>query len=111
MKKYVRPAVLAALVVVAGIMSTNAVRGIASRSETETVVPTELIKASASAEYYLRDYDGVIAVFRSADAARPIEKTQIETGTLNDVDRELLRRGIPAENRQELLMLLEDFSS
>lgn len=111
MKKYIRPAVLAALIIVAGIMSTNAVKSIASQSMTDTVVPTELIKASVSAEYYLRDYDGVIAVFKSADAARPIETTEIETETLNDVDRELLRRGIPAENRQELLMLLEDFSS
>lgn len=111
MKKYFRPMILALLIVVAGVMSTNAVKSVAVKKNNETVLPTEIVKASATAEFYLRDYDGVIAVFKGIDGKRPIETTQIETKTLNDVDRELLKRGIPAEDKQELLMLLEDFSS
>ena len=41
----------------------------------------------------------------------PINGTDIETETLNDTDREMLIGGIPADGREELLSLLEDFSS
>ena len=41
----------------------------------------------------------------------PAELTDIETATLNNVDREKLRTGIPAAGKAELLSLLEDFSS
>ena len=110
MKKYIKPALLGVLAVVAVILSTNAVKGIAAPQES-IPVPEEMLAENPDAEYYLRDCDGLVAVFRGEKAALPIEVTDIETGTLSAVDRELLRRGIPVASRYELLCLLEDFSS
>ena len=63
-----------------------------------------------SAEFYLRDCDGFIAVYRG-DSSTPIDVTDIETATLTSTDAEKLSVGIPARSRNELLMLLEDLGS
>lgn len=106
-------AVLAVLCVTAVVMTVGAVKSIAA-PEKENIPPEIISNASAenkNAEYYLRDCSGYVAVFKGANSSTPIEITEIETETLNNVDRKLLKQGIPAENKSELLMLLEDFSS
>lgn len=108
-------AVLAVLMVAATAMAFTAVKSIAAHDENNTV-PTVIDNASVDkdntdAEYYLRDCSGYIAVFKGARSNTPIEITEIETETLNNVDRQLLKDGIPAVDKNELLMLLEDFSS
>ena len=108
MKKYIKPTILAVLMIVAGVMSTNAVKSIAA-PQTENAIPTEVLSIQ-NAEFWLRDCDGLVGVFRGK-AENPIEITDIKTETLNDTDRAMLLHGIPAEDRQALLMLLEDFSS
>lgn len=110
MKKYIKAAVLAVLVTAAAVLAVNAVKGIASPEE-KLEAPTDIISADSKAEFYLRDCDGLVAVFRSAGSSRPIEVTDIETETLSRTDRELLKKGIPAANKYELICLLEDFSS
>ena len=45
------------------------------------------------------------------DKETPATMTDIPTETLNKVDREKLKSGIEAATREELLSLLEDFSS
>ena len=110
MKNLIRPSLLAVLVGIAIYMSATAVKGIAAPQES-VYIPDELVYESIDAEYYLRDCDGLVAVFRGKSSSRPIETTDIETEALSDVDRELLKRGIPAQNKYELLCLLEDFSS
>lgn len=113
MKIQMKIVVLALLCATAAAMTVGAVGSIAAPNAVSTP-PTEISSASAvnkNAEYYLRDCSGYVAVFRGFDSKTPIEITQIETETLNNVDRGKLKQGIPAENKNELLMLLEDFSS
>ena len=113
MKIQMKIAVLAVLCVTAVVMTVGAVKSIAA-PEKENNPPEIISDASAenkNAEYYLRDCSGYVAVFKGANSSTPIEITEIETETLNNVDRKLLKQGIPAENKSELLMLLEDFSS
>ncbi|MDO4815160.1 MAG: hypothetical protein Q4A83_00960 [Bacillota bacterium] len=104
MKNKRRIAAAAVLAVFSALVCVAALR--APKAE----VPAEEDQAPPAAEYYLRDCDGFIAVYRGASAT-PINITEIETATLNDTDFELLQKGIPAESRNELLLLLEDLSS
>ncbi len=113
MKNTIKIAVLCVLCVTAAAMSVGAVRSIAA-PEAASTPPTVVSNASVedkNAEFYLRDCSGYVAVFKGADSKTPIKVTDIETETLNTVDRNKLAQGIPAENKNELLMLLEDFSS
>ena len=66
--------------------------------------------AADKTSYCLRDWHGYIAVFEG-DGETPATMTDIPTETLNKVDREKLKGGIEAATREELLSLLEDFSS
>ncbi len=77
---------------------------------TESAVPVQSVSTAGSSGYCLRDWQGYVAVFEDGDEA-PSAMTDIQTGTLNLVDREKLRSGIKAATREELLSLLEDFSS
>lgn len=70
----------------------------------------ETEERETAAEYYLRDCEGYVAVYRGASVT-PSDVTDIETATLNDTDVKLLRSGIPARSRNELLLLLEDLGS
>lgn len=113
MKNTLKIAVLCVLCVTAVAMTVGAVKSIAA-PEAVSTPPVAVSNASVedkNAEYYLRDCSGYVAVFRGADSKTPIKVTDIETETLNTVDRSKLAQGIPAENKNELLMLLEDFSS
>lgn len=115
MKISVKIAVLAIMAVVATAMAVTAVKSIAAVDDNNTA-PTVMDSASVKldetdAEYYLRDCSGYVAVFKGERSNTPIEITEIETETLNNVDRQLLKDGIPAENKNELLMLLEDLGS
>lgn len=109
----IKIAVLCVLCVTAVAMTVGAVKTIAAPDAVSTP-PVAVSNASVddkNAEYYLRDCSGYVAVFKGADSKTPIKVTDIETETLNTVDRGLLQQGIPAENKNELLSLLEDFSS
>lgn len=64
-----------------------------------------------SAEYFLRDSGGYVAVYDGRLARTPVTVTAIETSALRDADRELLARGIPVPDGAELLQLLEDLGS
>ena len=113
MKFKIKIAVLCVLCVTAVAMTVGAVKTIAAPDAVSTP-PAAVSNAPVddkNAEYYLRDCSGYVAVFKGADSKTPNKVTDIETETLNTVDRGLLQQGIPAENKNELLMLLEDFSS
>lgn len=90
------------------LLSVGALTAAIGGEKGETApAPTETVQA---AEFYLRDRDGYIAIFRGA-SSEPVDVTDIETATLNDTDARLLRQGIPADSRSELLLLLEDLGS
>lgn len=108
-----RITLLGVLAVTAAVMAVTAITDIEVKGDNEKS-PQDINIASfetEDAEYYLRDCEGYIAVFHGSSTRNPVKVTDIETVTLNDVDRELLRTGIPAADKTELLSLLEDFSS
>lgn len=81
---------------------------------TEDFIPAEVYAQyrakSGRAQYLLREENGRVAVFRSGEN-RPEYFTGIETALLRRADRAMLEKGIPAEDRTELLTLLEDLGS
>lgn len=63
-----------------------------------------------TAAYIVKEHGGYVAVF-SSNPSQLLEITDIPVGTLPAGDRTLLRTGITAKDRQDLLMLLEDLNS
>ena len=64
----------------------------------------------AGSAYTVRAFEGEIGVFKG-DAATPLEVYAVNVDTLPAADRFLLNAGIPAENRQEVRRILEDYLS
>lgn len=74
-------------------------------------VAARFVGREESAEYFLRDQNGRVAVFKGSRTREPLRLTGIETRGLRGTDRLLLQRGIPAADGSELLLLLEDLGS
>ena len=106
MKNTFKKTVLCVCVLAALIMCGAAV----SDRSGEGAVPVQSVSTAGSSGYCLRDWQGYLAVFEDGGET-PSAMTDIPTETLNLVDREKLRSGIEAATREELLSLLEDFSS
>ena len=79
------------------------------------IVPEEVaarfVGCEEGAAYFLRDSGGYVAVFSGRRAREPVRITGIETARLRTADRLLLKKGIPADDSGELLLLLEDLGS
>jgi hypothetical protein len=105
---------LALLILTAAIALWSAVAAFGTLRRREDPIPAEIYAQyrakSGRAEYLLRESEGRVAVFRSGQD-RPERLTQIETAALRRADRAMLRKGIPAEDSDELLSLLEDLGS
>ena len=61
--------------------------------------------------YRLADYGGRVAVYGPGGSALPGKITAIHVQLLPAADRAQLRNGIPARDRREVAMLLEDLGS
>lgn len=70
-----------------------------------------VVQTNSYDSYVLRDYDGYIGIYYVGDSSAPVTVTDIETGSLRSVDREMLTEGIYAGSQEELLSLLEDLGS
>lgn len=70
-----------------------------------------LSETQESGSYWLRAYNGHIAVFFDGMDERPAIETTIDVESLRDVDREKLENGIEAATYEDVLKLLEDFGS
>jgi len=111
MKIRTKTAVLCTLAALSLLSGTAAVKSIgAQEADNDTALASVNIQQSR-AQYYLRDCEGYVAVFSDISSDTPLTVTDIETRTLTDTDREMLKKGIAAENKGELLRLLEDFNS
>jgi hypothetical protein len=79
------------------------------------IVPEEVaarfVGREEGAAYFLRESGGYVAVFSGRRAREPVRITGIETARLRTADRLLLKKGIPADDSGELLLLLEDLGS
>ena len=81
----------------------------------QTAVPEEIYASflahESEAEYFLKSHDGFVAVYNGRREKTPVSVTDIELANLRGADRALVQKGIPVENRRELLRLLEDLGS
>ena len=101
------------------LMAASVYTGLAAfrsiRSPWDGALPAEVYRALTDradrACYLLRAQEGRIAVYPNRRGAGPETVTSIELSTLRAADRAMLQRGIPAEDRQSLLQLLEDLGS
>lgn len=63
-----------------------------------------------SAQFVLRDYRGYVSVFAPKDTREPVQITAIRTDSLRRADQRLLEGGLTVGSREQLILLLEDFS-
>ncbi|UOO37023.1 BofC C-terminal domain-containing protein [Oscillospiraceae bacterium CM] len=61
--------------------------------------------------YVIGAYNGRVAVFFGGDRKAPVIETTIDISSLRAVDRQKLDQGIDAATYEDVLRLLEDFSS
>lgn len=77
------------------------------------VKSVEAERASLLAEkepvgYVLKIYQGKVALFRE-NSDKPYQISEIEAYLLPDADRQVLEKGISADNEEELKAILEDW--
>lgn len=82
-----------------------------SISYNEAEAASVLAETQESGSYWLRAYNGHIAVFFDSEDEIPAIETTISIDTLRDIDRDKLKKGIEAATYEEVLKLLEDFGS
>lgn len=113
MKLKLRMAMLAALALAAAFTGAGALKSL--RPSARDALPAEIYARytlrEESAQYFLKSCDGFVAVYRGIKGKTPESVTAIEISSLRAADRAMLARGIPVENKQELLELLEDLGS
>ena len=97
-------AVLAAMWLLAAICAILTVRSF----RTGVGTPAQVTPRSA---YVLRETGVYVAVYATDRPGTPVEITDIEVRELRAQDQALLRAGLGAENRESLLMLLEDLKA
>ncbi|MBQ7473199.1 MAG: hypothetical protein IJS79_02475 [Oscillospiraceae bacterium] len=111
MKIGIKAVLLAAMAAAAAFSVRQAA---ATLRRAEDLLPKEVYAQfqakSGRAQYLLREENGQVAVFRNGEN-RPERVTGIETVVLRRADRAMLGKGIPAENIDEVLHLLEDLGS
>jgi len=61
--------------------------------------------------YVLRDYEGYVAVYVENNPTCPMTVTDIQVGTLRELDKTLLETGMKLYSRERLMMTLEDLGS
>ena len=113
MVRKIKAGLLLCLMSAAALSVSSAWQGI-RRVQKPTELPSELTVRFAGrddAAWYLRDSGGYVAVFPGRRAREPMRVTGIETARLRTADRLLLKKGIPADDSGELLLLLEDLGS
>ena len=112
MKLRIRCFFLLCLTAAAVWTAQGALRSI--RGPWDAALPAELYAAltrgAGEAPYVLRAQSGRVAVC-SRQRGQSAELTEIELGTLRAADRAMLQRGIPAADREAVLLLLEDLGS
>jgi len=89
---------------------TSAALALGAEDSAEAPAENEIPSQESAPPFMLREFEGRIAVFAPGRDI-PLSVTGIELGTLRERDRALLCEGVAAQNREELLMLLEDLGS
>lgn len=77
---------------------------------TSTDIKAESIPKKYSTTYLVKNFENKIAVFEE-NATEPFRVTNVMIDSLPEADRELLNKGIKANNQKELSSILEDYCS
>lgn len=72
--------------------------------------PQDETPKNQSSGYLIKEYKGNIAVFEKNEKV-PFKTTCITVSELPETDRNLLKKGIPADSREEMDSILEDYCS
>lgn len=98
-------AVFASALMIIALMITSAINGVSADT------PAFFAESQSNDDYWLRSYNGHIAVYSNKMDDVPTIETTIDVEGLRAVDKELLDKGIKAETYEDVLKLLEDFGS
>ena len=93
---------------VSAAVSANISRGMEEPEKLARLTESEVEESGASEEFILMEHDGHVYVY---SAGEPFILTDIDPERLPLADREKLREGIGAADRETLLGLIEDFGS
>lgn len=99
-------AVSAVIVVVTVLSSVNRQRIRAENLAQQTTTATTPLEIG----YYLREYEGELAVFRGTSST-PFKRVEANLELMSDYDKILLHDGIFVRTEKELNALLEDYTS
>lgn len=69
------------------------------------------VQAAGSPAYELRTWEGCVAVFCPPDASIPDTVTDIRVRDLPPADRQALAAGVAADDRDQVVRLLEDYGA
>ncbi|HHX56487.1 MAG TPA: hypothetical protein GX710_00555 [Clostridiales bacterium] len=83
-------------------------KGENANAEVAVTETTETLDESIG--YILKEYEGKLAIFRE-NSIKPYKKLDVDTSTLTDYDKELIKQGIVVKTEIELNALLEDYTS
>jgi hypothetical protein len=98
-------AVLASAFMIIALVITAVLQGVPAGT------PAVLTETQSKDSYWLRSFNGHIAVYSSKEASFPMIETTIDIEGLRAVDRTLLDTGIGTATYEDVLKLLEDFGS
>ncbi len=98
-------AVFVSALMIIALVITSVVRGVSAD------IPTVLTQTQTNNYYWLRSYNGHLAVFNNKADLSPMIETTIDVEGLRSVDRQMLENGIEAKSYEDVLKLLEDFGS
>lgn len=79
---------------------------VSEKQNTDSPAVTQTLEA----KYTLADYNGRLAIFENGNE-NPIEVFEIQTSSLPEGDKKMLKTGIQASSYEELLRLTEDYTS
>lgn len=98
-------AVFASAIMIIALVITSVVRGAPAD------IPAVLTEVQNDNGYWLRSFNGHIAVYYQKEDDSPMIETTIDVEGLRAVDRTMLEAGIGADSYEDVLKLLEDFGS
>ena len=98
-------AVFASAMMIITLVITSVVRGASADT------PAVFTEVQSDNSYWLRSYNGHIAVYSDKAEVSPAIETTIDVEGLRAVDKEMLDKGIEANSYEDVLKLLEDFGS
>lgn len=100
--------ICAAVFFVSAAVSANISSGLEEQEQLARLTEATPEPTPSPALYTLMEHEGRVYVY---SAGRPFMLTDIDPAGLPSADREKLRQGIDAEDREALLGLIEDFGS